>query len=99
VALLLAIAVGFILFKPDNTVQFTGIVTAVPDSLSDDGPIVYLVDGLSVDVGGGLRPRVDTDGIVDAGLEVGDEVEVKAREVGSGFTLWDCQGCYLRKAQ
>ena len=66
-----------------------------------DGPIAFVVDGKSIDIGGGLRAQQRPWGNIDEkATEVGKLVEVRARVDRSGgeeyLTIYDCTDCYVK---
>ena len=76
-----------------------GTVTAYDETPSYvDGAIIFSIDNVPVDIGGGMRPS-SVYGEVDESLKVGDRVEAKL--IGSQgdetLTVYDCVECYVRR--
>lgn len=104
-ALLLLIITSLILLMNNTKISkytyLEGTVTAYdPTPASYDGSIIFSVDHVDVDIGGGLRGNQPW-GDVDHPLQVGDKVKAKLikSEHGSLLTVYDCSECYVKKVK
>lgn len=81
----------------DGYVYITGTVTKYDSSpAAYDGSIIFTIDNVLVDIGGGLAPRPYGD--VDPSYSVGDKVKAKVKRASDGsFTLYGCPECYVMK--
>jgi hypothetical protein len=78
---------------------FQGKVTGINNGCNHDDVCSVTVEGKTIITGGGLtsNEQTNTYGIVDADLNIGDEVKVRARNTSSGMTLQGCSDCYITR--
>lgn len=85
--------------KDSRYTYLEGTVTTYDETPSyADGFVIFSINNVEVDIGGGLRPS-SVYGTVDSPLKVGDRVEAKLVKTDSGksLTIYNCEECYVKK--
>lgn len=103
VAIALLIAVVAILIINNETgdkyIYIEGTVTSYDESpAAYDSLVVFSINNVKVDVGGGLRPS-SIYGEFDQSITVGDKVKAKLLQPkeGTSLTIYKCGECYIKK--